>query len=63
MIGTVLNVALCIMTAYPLSKLDFKLRGVLSLVLFLTISFSAGIVPQYILYKIICTSTIPGGCS
>ena len=50
-VGTIGNVVLCIMTAYPLSKLDFKYRGVLSLALFLSISFSAGLVPQYILYK------------
>lgn len=51
LIGTLCNVALCIMAAYPLSKLDFKFRGMLSLSLFLSTAFSAGIVPQYMLYK------------
>lgn len=50
-VGTLGNLCLVIMTAYPLSKLDFKYRSVISLSLFLSISFSAGIVPQYILYK------------
>lgn len=50
-VGTICNVVLCIMTAYPLSKLDFKFRGVLSLTLFLTTAFNAGVVPQYFLYK------------
>lgn len=50
-VGTLGNLFLIIMTAYPLSKLDFKYRNFLSLTLFLTISFNAGIVPQYLLYQ------------
>ena len=50
-LGTIGNVALGVMTAYPLSKMHFKYRGIISFALFLTVSFNAGIVPQYMLYK------------
>ena len=50
-IGSILNVILAISVAYPISKLDFRFRSVITFIMFLTTAFSAGLVPQYILYK------------
>ena len=50
-LGTVLNVLLTISVAFPLSRMDFRFRGFVSIYLFITIIFSGGLIPQYILYK------------
>lgn len=50
-IGTVLNVFLTTLTAYPLSKVDYKYRGITSFYLFFTVLFSGGMIPTYILLK------------
>lgn len=48
-VGTVLNVMVTTMVAYPLSRADFRYRRVISLYIFITMIFSGGLVPQYIL--------------
>ena len=50
-IGTVLNIFLTTLTAYPLSKADYKYRGITSFYLFFTVLFSGGMIPTYILLK------------
>ena len=50
-VGTCLNLALLLVSAYPLSKKDLKGRGIiLSLVLF-TMLFSGGMIPRYYLIR------------
>ena len=44
-IGSILNVILAISVAYPISKLDFRFRSVITFIMFLTTAFSAGLVP------------------
>lgn len=49
-IGTIINVIMTILFAYPLSRKDFKYRNILSFFVFFTMLFNGGIVPQYIMY-------------
>ena len=49
-VGTVANMLLTTMLAYPLSRKDFKYRNVLSFVLFFTMLFNGGIVPSYLVW-------------
>lgn len=46
--GTVINVAMALITAYPLSRRDLKGRGFLMLVFTFTMFFSGGMIPSYI---------------
>jgi putative aldouronate transport system permease protein len=48
-VGTVLNVFVTTLIAYPLSRKDFRLRNAISFYLFVTMLFSGGLVPVYIL--------------
>lgn len=48
-LGTFLSVFIMALLAYPLSRKNYKRRGVLSFVLFFTMLFSGGLVPSYIL--------------
>jgi putative aldouronate transport system permease protein len=48
-IGTAGGLLLCSLLAYPLSRKDYRLRGVLSFYVFFTLLFSGGMVPFYIL--------------
>ncbi|PYI53779.1 carbohydrate ABC transporter permease [Paenibacillus flagellatus] len=52
-LGTALNMALCVLIAYPLSKetRDFKLRTVYVWYFFVTILFGGGLVPTYMTVK------------
>ena len=47
-VGTVINVAMAMITAYPLSRRDLKGRGFLMLVFTFTMFFSGGMIPAYI---------------
>lgn len=47
--GTLINVIMTVMAAYPLSRKDFSPRRVIMLVFSFTMFFSGGIVPSYIL--------------
>ena len=50
-VGTVINVAMAMITAYPLSRRDLKGRGFLMLVFTFTMFFSGGLIPSYILNR------------
>ena len=45
-VGTVGNMLLTTMFAYPLSREDFKYRGIFAFILFFTMLFNGGIVPS-----------------
>lgn len=47
--GTVLNVIFTVMTAYPLTRSNFRLRRQLSFYLYFTMLFNGGLIPTYIL--------------
>ncbi len=47
--GTMLNVVLTIMAAYPLSRKDFKLRNTIMMIFAFTMLFGGGLVPTYLL--------------
>jgi len=50
-IGTILNIFLTTLTAYPLSKQEYKFKDLTSFYLFFTVLFSGGMIPTYILFK------------
>jgi len=47
--GTILNVALTIMAAYPLSRKDFRGRNPIMLIFTLTMFLNGGLIPTYLL--------------
>lgn len=49
-IGTLANLSLTILFAYPLSRKDLPYRGFLSFFLFFTMLFNGGLVPTYMMY-------------
>lgn len=49
-VGTICNLALTVLFAYPLSRRDLPYRGVLSFILFFTMLFNGGLVPTYMMY-------------
>lgn len=50
-IGTSINLIMTILAAYPLSRPDLPGRGVIMLVITLTMFFSGGLIPIYLLVK------------
>ncbi|MDG0810028.1 carbohydrate ABC transporter permease [Cohnella rhizosphaerae] len=50
-VGTIVNVALTVMAAYPLSRKDFYGRHVLTIVFTFTMFFSGGLIPLYIVIQ------------
>ncbi len=50
-IGTLVNVILSIMAAYPLSRKDFKGRNFFMLMLVFTMMFNGGLIPSYLVVK------------
>ncbi|MCT4596467.1 MAG: carbohydrate ABC transporter permease [Vallitalea sp.] len=50
-IGTVINVGLTIMAAYPLSRKDFKIRNIIMFLFVFTMMFKPGMIPDYLLIK------------
>ncbi len=50
-IGTVLNVTLTIMAAYPLARKTFYGRKLITIILAFTLLFSGGIVPRFLMVK------------
>ncbi|WNS43351.1 carbohydrate ABC transporter permease [Paenibacillus sp. MMS20-IR301] len=48
-VGTILSLLLTAMAAYSLSRRSFKLRGVLSVYVIITMLFNGGLVPWYII--------------
>lgn len=50
-LGTIINVSMALLTAYPLSRPDFKGRNQIMLLFTFTMFFSGGMIPTYILIK------------
>lgn len=48
-VGTALNLVMTMLCAYPLSRREFKARGVIALFFVFTMYFSGGLIPSYIL--------------
>jgi putative aldouronate transport system permease protein len=49
--GTIINLALTVMAAYPLSRRDLKGRSVFAVILVFTMFFSGGLVPTYLVVR------------
>jgi multiple sugar transport system permease protein/putative aldouronate transport system permease protein len=49
--GTMVNVVMTILAAYPLSRSDFKYRKPISVLFLFTMLFNGGLVPTYLLVK------------
>ncbi len=49
--GTAINVLLCSMVAFALSRSYFRYRKAITVYLMFTVMFNAGFIPQYILYR------------
>ena len=50
-IGTFINVAFSILTAYPLSRGDLRGNGIIMKLMIFTMMFSGGLIPNYLLVK------------
>lgn len=50
-VGTMVNMIMTVLAAYPLSRKDFTSKGWISLVFAFTMWFSGGLIPQYILMQ------------
>lgn len=48
--GTLCNISMTVLFAYPLSRKDLPYRNILSFILFFTILFNGGLVPTYMMY-------------
>lgn len=49
-VGTVCNITMTVLFAYPLSRKDLPYRNILSFILFFTMLFNGGLVPTYMMY-------------
>ena len=67
--GTMINIVLTIMAAYPLSRRDMPLRKFFTVVIIFTMYFNGGLIPTYLLvrdlgmYNTIWAILIPGAIS
>ena len=50
-VGTLINLAMTVLFAYPLSRADFKGRGILTGMITLTMFFSGGMIPSYLVVR------------
>lgn len=50
-IGTMLNLVLCALFAYPLADVKFRYRSIASFLLFFSMIFNAGIIPTFIMIR------------
>lgn len=50
-VGTIINVVLTLMAAYPLARRDFIGRNLIMFIFVFTIMFSGGLIPNYLLVK------------
>ncbi|MDC7286602.1 carbohydrate ABC transporter permease [Blautia schinkii] len=48
--GTLCNISMTVLFAYPLSRKDLPYRNILSFILFFTMLFNGGLVPTYMMY-------------
>jgi len=49
-IGTFVGLLISALLAYPLSRQDLPIRGILSFIVFFTLLFNGGLVPTYLIY-------------
>lgn len=49
-IGTILNLMITVLFAYPISRADLKGRSIISFYLFFTILFNGGLIPAYMMW-------------
>lgn len=49
-LGTFLSCMVCGMMAFPLSRRDFRYKGIITFIVFFTMLFSGGMIPTYIVY-------------
>ncbi len=49
-IGSILGLTIMAMYAYPLAREDFKYRGIFNIIIVITMLFSGGLVPTYMVY-------------
>lgn len=49
--GTVINIVVTLMAAYPLSRPDFKGRGIFTAIFVFTMYFNGGLIPTYMLIR------------
>ncbi len=49
LVGTVLSVIIMSLCAYPLSRSNFRYKGVITFIIFFTMLFGGGLIPSYIL--------------
>ncbi|MDT8898200.1 carbohydrate ABC transporter permease [Thermanaerothrix sp. 4228-RoL] len=49
-VGTATSLVITPMLAYPLSRKDFRLRGLFTFLVFFTLLFNGGVVPSYIMW-------------
>lgn len=49
-VGTLTNMVLTVMLAYPISRPELKCRNVIAFLVFFTMLFNGGLVPTYIMY-------------
>ena len=67
--GTAFNLLLTVMTAYPLSRRDFRARGAFMNYMIVTMLFSGGMIPAYLLirhlglYNTVWSMILPGAIS
>lgn len=50
-LGTTINIVMTILAAYPLSRKDLKIRGVVMFLFSFTMLFNGGMIPTYLLIK------------
>ena len=50
-LGTVINLVMTLTAAYPLSRRDFRGRGIFMFILTFTMFFSGGLIPTYLLVR------------
>lgn len=50
-LGTFINIAVTVLTAYPLSRKDFKGKNILTLYFVITMYFGGGLVPTFLVIK------------
>lgn len=50
MVGTILNLVITVLYAYPISRRDLKGRSFFSFLLFFTILFNGGFIPTYMMW-------------
>ncbi|UUZ96304.1 hypothetical protein LJK87_19470 [Paenibacillus sp. P25] len=60
--GTLINVVMTILAAYPLSRKDFYGKNVFMFLFVFTMMFSGGLIPTYLVVKDLGRSIRPGRC-